>query len=272
MRRLGISLSRWARGWLTNGCALRVARESAHAAGERNEAGSYLLNWAVACAAGPGGGARSPGGMLGGSWHPSWHRRDAMAICHGITPGGVRIHIPTPGRDPRWLPWLSDQRTETYASAVYLLLESSGSSCCARGGVCWLTRVRLDVVLSAQPSPTLTVEGGRAPSTAPCTRRTRMHTLFHTAGCAKCIIRRRSGGNMCDSANTSGKPQVTLQQGEPAHQRGPTTQRSGWGFAGCGSCNAVGLRWWAGVCCVCLWSFPDLVPACFCIPNHRVAL
>ena len=36
-------------------------------------------------------------------------------------------------------------------------------------------------------------------------------------------------------------------------------QRPGWGIAVCGSCSVVGLRWWAGVCCVRLWWFPALV-------------
>ena len=36
------------------------------------------------------------------------------------------------------------------------------------------------------------------------------------------------------------------------------------GFAVCGSCSVVDLRWWAGVYRVCvLWWFPALVPACF---------
>ena len=47
-------------------------------------------------------------------------------------------------------------------------------------------------------------------------------------------------------------------------------QRPGWGIAVCGSCSVVGLRWLAGVCCVCLWWVPPLVPACLCIPTHRV--
>ena len=47
-------------------------------------------------------------------------------------------------------------------------------------------------------------------------------------------------------------------------------RRPGWGIAVCGSCSVVGLRWWAGVCCVCLWWFPALVSACLCIPNHCV--
>ena len=33
----------------------------------------------------------------------------------------------------------------------------------------------------------------------------------------------------------------------------------------------VGLRRWAGVCCVCLWWFPALLPDCFCILNHRAS-
>ena len=49
-------------------------------------------------------------------------------------------------------------------------------------------------------------------------------------------------------------------------------QRPGRGITFYGSCSVVGLRWWAGVYCVCLWCFPSLVPACSCIPNHRVSL
>ena len=45
-------------------------------------------------------------------------------------------------------------------------------------------------------------------------------------------------------------------------------QRPGWGVAVCGSCSVVGLRWWTGVCCVCLWLFPARLS----IPNHRVSL
>ena len=49
-------------------------------------------------------------------------------------------------------------------------------------------------------------------------------------------------------------------------------QRPGRGFSVSGSCSVDGLHWWAGVCCVCLWWFPAIVPACLCIPNHRVSL
>ena len=38
-------------------------------------------------------------------------------------------------------------------------------------------------------------------------------------------------------------------------------QWPGWGVAVCGSYGVVVLRWSAGVCCVCLWCFPGLVPA-----------
>ena len=39
------------------------------------------------------------------------------------------------------------------------------------------------------------------------------------------VSKRRNGGNRCSSTNNSGKPQkCTLQDGEPAHERGPTTR------------------------------------------------
>ena len=44
------------------------------------------------------------------------------------------------------------------------------------------------------------------------------------------------------------------------------------GIAVCGSCSVVGLSWWASFCCVCLWWFPALGPACSCIPIHRDSL
>ena len=64
----------------------RVARGSAHAADERSKTGSYVLNWAAACAVGP---------------------------------GGVRIFILTSGRDPRWV---ARAERSTYRNVRFRLL------------------------------------------------------------------------------------------------------------------------------------------------------
>ena len=63
-----------------------MARGSAHAADERSKTGSYVLNWAAACAVGP---------------------------------GGVRIFILTSGRDPRWV---ARAERSTYRNVRFRLL------------------------------------------------------------------------------------------------------------------------------------------------------
>ena len=63
-----------------------MARGSAHAADERSKTGSYVLNWAAACAVGP---------------------------------GGVRIYILTSGRDPRWV---ARAERSTYRNVRFRLL------------------------------------------------------------------------------------------------------------------------------------------------------
>ena len=41
-----------------------------------------------------------------------------------------------------------------------------------------------------------------------------------------------------------------------------------------GSCNVIGLRWWASVsfACVCFPGLPALVSDCNCMPSHHVSL
>ena len=63
-----------------------MARGSAHAADERSKTDSYVLNWAAACAVGP---------------------------------GGVRIYILTSGRDPRWV---ARAERSTYRNVRFRLL------------------------------------------------------------------------------------------------------------------------------------------------------